>query len=202
MSRTMYTLAAALLLLPGLVRAADDDGLDAFRAYLKDHYADKKWQTGPDRLDAPAVRAAYGKQRFYYIFSAPPLGPGANIAGLQEAFRRQEEEFRKTYIALTVRVDEEGKVIPLAKPEDFNTGLMKVAGDDDARTAAAAILSLWGQDRVGPGVVDPKDVTVTRTDKGWSCVVQRRNAFQGTVTFDTDGQCTAVSKTYTGPQPR
>ena len=202
MSRTMRALAAALLLLPGLAaRAADDDGLNAFQAYLKDHYADQKWQTGPDRLDAPAVRAAYGKQRFYYVFSAPPLPPGANIPSLQEAFRRRMEEFRKTYISLTARVDEDGKVVPLVQAADFNAGLMKVAGDDDARTAAAAILSLYGQDRVGPGAVDPKEVLVTRGDKGWSCQVQRPNAFQGAVTFDADGQCTAVSKTYTGPLP-
>src|SRR5262249_27687484 len=145
------------------------------------------------------VRAAYGKDRFYYVFSAPPLPPGANMPEVQEAFRRRAEEVRKSYISLTVRVDEEGKGIPLTKADDFNAGLTKVAGDDDARTAAAAILSLWGEDRVGPGAVDPKDVMVTRGDKGWSCVVQRPNAFQGAVTFNADGQCTAVSKTYSGP---
>jgi hypothetical protein len=202
MSTTMRTLAAALVIVPALAaRGADDEGLAAFRAYLKGHYADKKWQTGPDRLDAPAVHAAYGKERFYFVFSAPPLPPGANIPEIQEGFRRQVVEFRKTYISLTARVDEDGKVVPLAKPDDFNDGLMKVASDDDARTAAAAVLSLWGEDRVGPGAVDPKDVMVTKTDKGWSCMVQRRNAFQGMVTFDADGQCTAVSKTYTGPFP-
>jgi hypothetical protein len=199
------TLAAVLLLLPALAPADDaraKDGLSAFQAYLKDHYADKKWQTGPDQLDAPAIRAAYGKARFYYVFSAPPLPPGANIGSVQEAYRRRLEEFRKTYISLTVRVDDDGKVIPLTKADDFNAGLMKVAGDDDARTAAAAVLSMWGEDRVGPGAVDPKDVMVTRSDKGWSCVVQRQNAFQGAVTFNADGQCTAVSKTYMGPLPK
>jgi hypothetical protein len=198
-------LAAALLFLPALAaRAADDDaakaGLEAFQAYLKDHYADKKWQTGPDRIDASAVRDAYGKQRFYCVFSAPPLPPGANIREIQEAYRRRLAEFNQTFISLTVRVDEAGKVVPLAKAEDFNAGLMKVAGDDDARTAAAAILSLWGEDMVGPGAVAPKDIKVTRSDKGWSCVVQHKT-FQGTVTFNADGQCTAVSKTYTGPLP-
>jgi hypothetical protein len=205
MRTLLWLLALALPLgLTVAARAADDEAtrtLEAFQAYLKKQYPDKKWQVGPTRLDCPPVRAAYGQQRFYYVFSAPPLPPGANLPSLQEAYRRRVEEFRKDYISLTARVDEAGTVTPLTRAEDYNQGLMKVQSDDDARTAAAAILSLYGSDRVGPGAVDPKGVSVTKGDKGWSCRVQTR-FYQGTVDFNADGKCLAVSKTYTGPLPQ
>ena len=68
-------------------------------------------------------------------------------------------------------------------------------------TAAAAILSVYGADRVGPGAVAVKDVKTTKNGKGWSCQVQKFNAFQGMVTFNVDGKCTSVSKVYAGPLP-
>jgi hypothetical protein len=40
--------------------------------------------------------------------------------------------------------------------------LMRVTTDDDARICAAAILSLYGSDRVGPGIVSAKEVNVTK----------------------------------------
>src|SRR5579872_4687837 len=215
MSRPMRTLgcllAAALGLTPGLAtRAADDDteaargkeGLAAFRAYLKKQYPDKKWQAGPSRLDSPALRAAYGGQRFYFVFSRPPLPPGANLGGVQDAYRRKVEEIRKNYVSLTARVDDRGQVVPLRKPKDYNGGLKKVASDNDARAASAAILSLYGSGQISPGVVKVSEVRVTKSDKGWSYRVNRPRAFQGAVTFDPEGQCTGVSKVYTGPRPR
>lgn len=214
MSRPMRTLACVLsAALPFVVclagRSADGDdeaartreGLDAFRAYLKKEYPDKKWQQGPSRLDSPALRAAYGNQRFYVVYSSPPLPPGANIKDVQDAYRRQVEDIRTNYLSLTVRVDDKGRVAPLLKPEDYDGGLMKVAGDEDARTAAATILSLLGCDHVAPAAVESKDVAVTRTDKGWSCQSNGKGSFQGTVIFDADGKCTAVAKSYFGPYP-
>ena len=106
------TLAAASLFLPCLAtRAADDDaeatrtreGLTAFRAYLTKHHPDKKWQAGPARLDSAAVQAAYGKLRFYHVFSSPPLPPGANIKSVQEAYRNRVADIRTNYVSVAVR---------------------------------------------------------------------------------------------------
>ena len=49
--------------------------LDAFRAYLKKNYPNKKWQYGPKQLTSAAIQKAYPDRQFYYIFSAPPLPP-------------------------------------------------------------------------------------------------------------------------------
>src|SRR5690349_2224992 len=94
--------ALALLLLPGFTARAGEDkaaptkqDLDAFRAYLEKEHPGKKWQRGPARLDSPALRAAYGDRRFSYVYSTPPLPPGANIGSVQEAHRRRVEEIRK-----------------------------------------------------------------------------------------------------------
>jgi hypothetical protein len=45
--------------------------------------------------------------------------------------------------------------MPLLKVEDDNEGLRKVVTEDDARQAAAAILSLYGQGQVSPGPWTP-----------------------------------------------
>ena len=212
MTRAAHPCAGLLILTPlflalpqatggGNEAGRTKEGLAAFRKYLGQKHPSKKWQTGPSRLDAPAVRAAYGTQRFYFVFSRPPLPPGANLEGGQEAHQQRLKEFSQTHISVTARVDDQDRVVPLLRAADFNTGLMKVADEQDARTAAAAILSLYGHDQVPPGEVSPREVTVTRTDKGWSCQVQRRNAYQGDVTLDANGKCTAVSKVYAGPLP-
>ncbi len=179
----------------GSERTKED--LAAFKSYLEKKAAEKKWQTGPARIDSDEVRKSYEKRRFYYVFSAPPLPPGANTPEVQKAYQQRLEEFRKNYISLTVSIDDQGK-IALA---DYNQGLMKIKTDEDAQTAAAAILSLHASERVGPGPVAAKDVTVTKSEKGWSCRVVKRNAYQGSVTFDAAGKYTGVSKIYAGPLP-
>src|SRR5262245_42821051 len=87
--------------------------LDVFRKYLAKQFPDKKWQTGPARINSAEVEKVYGKQRFYYVFSAPPLPPGANIKEVQEAYRRRLQEFRESYISALVRIDEDGKAHPI-----------------------------------------------------------------------------------------
>jgi hypothetical protein len=208
MFRLMRTLPLALALsqLMGLVAPAADDeaertiqGLELFQAYLKKEHPDKKWQKGPSRLEFPAIRMAYGDLRLYVVYSSPPLAPGgARVSKAQEVYRREVEDIRTNYISVLARIDEKGQVIPLQSAQDYNSGLMKITGDDNARTAAAAILSLQRCNHVAPAAVDPGDVAVTRSDKGWSCQVNGKT-FRGTVTFDADGKCTAVSKSYAGP---
>lgn len=172
--------------------------ITVFQGYLKKNYPGKKWQVGPTALDSKEIRKAYEKQRFYFVFSSPPSPPGANVPELIEAYRRNAAAYQKTFISLSISIDERGKIIPLQKPKDYNSGLMKVKTDEDARIAAAAVLSLQGAGRAGPGAVAAKEVTVSKSEKGWSCRVQRPNAFWGVVVFDADGKCTGVAKEDAG----
>jgi hypothetical protein len=190
----------------------DDDAAQAkadesaVREYLAKNHAGKKWQVGPKRLDSDEIRRAYGKRRFYYVFSAPPIPPGAFNKDLIMAYQKRVEEHRTQYIgSLTVGIDEQNNLLALHKPADFNAGLMPVKTDEDAQLAAAAVLSLFGSTAgvggASPGVVAAKDVQVTRTKDGWSCSAAKKFAFQGSVTFDAKGQVMAVSKVSTLPPP-
>jgi|SRR5262245_4167774 len=173
-----------------------------FQSYLEEYKPGKKWQTGPTRIDSDEIRKAFGKQRFYYVFSSPPMPPGAPLQELLEEYKERLEVHQKQFISLTMRIDEEGKVTPLHDEEDYNLGMMRVTTDEDAKICAAAILSMYSSDpRVGPGIVTAKEVTVTKSDNGWSCSVLRENAFQGTVVFDSDGKVVSATKTYLGPMP-
>jgi len=173
-----------------------------FQSYLEENKPGKKWQTGPARMDSEEIRKAYEKQRFYYVFSSPPLPPGAPLPELLEEHQLRMEEYQKQFISLIIRIDGEGKITPLHEEEDYNQGMMRVATDEDAKICAAAILSLYSSDdRVGPGIVAAKEVTVTRTENGWSCSVHRENAFQGEVIFDKEGKLVSATKTYAGPLP-
>ena len=173
-----------------------------FQSYLEEYKPGKKWQTGPTRIDSDEIRKAFGKQRFYYVFSSPPMPPGAPLQELLEEYKERLEVHQKQFISLTMRIDEEGKVTPLHDEEDYNLGMMRVTTDEDAKICAAAILSMYSSDpRVGPGIVTAKEVTVTKSDNGWSCSVVRENAFQGTVVFDSDGKVVSATKTYLGPMP-
>lgn len=201
--------ALALVLGVGVTAVADpkpdakqtETDLEAFRAYLKEHYREKKWQTGPTRIDSDEIRKAYPGQRFYFVFSAPPLPPGAPLPEVLKSYQKRMEEFRKDYLALTVRIDAAGKISALQKAADYNAGLMKVATDEDAKIAAAAVVALCGQDRVGPGAVAANEVRVTKNEQGWTCTVSKPRTYQATAAFDPAGRCLRVSKHYAGPLP-
>ncbi|HEU0179040.1 MAG TPA: hypothetical protein VFV58_32650 [Blastocatellia bacterium] len=178
--------------------------LTKFQSYLEVNKPGKKWQTGPARIDSEEIRKAYGRLRFYYVYSSPPLPPGAPLPELLEEYERKMEEHQKQFISLTFRIDEQGGIKSLQEEDynqGYNQGLMLVTTDDEARICAAAILSLYSSDRLGPEIVTAKEVTVTRNEKGWSCSVLRENAFQGAVVFDNDGKCVSVTKTYMGALP-
>jgi hypothetical protein len=175
--------------------------LKKVQSYLEENKPGKKWQTGPARMDSEEIRKAYEKLRFYYVFSSPPLPPGAPLPDLLDEYERKMDEHQKQFISLTIRMDEQGSITPLHEEEDYNLGMMRVTTDEDAKICAAAILSLYSSDRVGPGIVAAKEVAVTRSEKGWSCSVLRENEFQGTVLFDKDGKCVSVTKIYTGSLP-
>ena len=172
-----------------------------FRNYMEEFKPGKKWQTGPATMDSEEIRKAYEKLRFYYVFSSPPMPPGADLPELHEEFARKMEEHQKQFVSLTMRMDEQGRMTPIYKAEDYNQGLMRVTTDEDARICAAAILSLYCSDIVRPEIVTAKEVAVTRSEKGWSCSVVRENAFRGEVVFDKDGKCVSMTKEYEGSVP-
>ena len=172
-----------------------------FRSYMDDVKPGKKWQSGPTPMDSAEIRRAYSNARFYSVYSSPPLPPGAPLAELVKEYELKMDEYQKQFISLTMRIDEQERMTPLYEAEDYNQGLMRITTDDDARIGAAAILSLYGSDRVGPGIVTAKEVTVTRSENGWLCSVFRENAFWGEVVFDKDGKCVSMKKVYAGPLP-
>ena len=178
--------------------------LAKFQSYLEVNKPGKKWQTGPARIDSEEIRKAYGNLRFYYVYSSPPMPPGAPLPELLEEYDLKMKEYQKQFISLTFRIDEQGGIKSLQEEDynqGYNQGLMRITTDDEARICAAAILSLYISDRAGPEIVTAKEVTVTRSEKGWSCSVNRENAFQGAVVFDSEGKCVSVTKTYMGALP-
>jgi hypothetical protein len=168
--------------------------LTKVRNYMEEIKPGKKWQSGPTPMDSVEIRAAYGKARFYSVYSGPPLPPGARLPELIKEYEQRMNEYQEQFISMTVRIGEQENMAQLYGAEDYNLGLMRITTDDDARIAAAAILSLYSSDRVGPGIVSAKEVTVTRSDEGWSCSVFRKNAFRGAVVFDKEGKCVSVTK--------
>jgi hypothetical protein len=172
-----------------------------FRNYMEEFKPGKKWQTGPSLMDSAEIRQAYGNARFYYVYSSPPLPPGADLEELHAEYAQKMEEHQKHFISLTMRIDEQGKMASLYKAEDYNQGLMRVTTDEDARICAAAILSLMCSDSIRPEIVTAKEVAVTGSEKGWSCSVYRENAFRGEVVFNKDGKLVSMSKEYEGSVP-
>jgi hypothetical protein len=194
--------AIALMLDFGIVtrtagkNAQDEQTADLtrFRNYLEESKPGKKWRTGPARMDSEDIRKAFGNLRFYYVYSSPPAPPGADLSELHEEFNRMTEEHQKHFISLTVKIDSEGRVTPLYEAEDYNPGMMRVTSDEYAKICAAAILSLYGSDRVGPEVVSANEIAVTRNENGWSCSMHQ-------VVFDKDGKCVSMMKAYEGSLP-
>jgi len=175
--------------------------LARFQNYMEEIKPGKKWQSGPTPMDSAEIRRAYGNARFYSVYSSPPMPPGAPLPELLKDFEEKTEVYQKQFISMTVRIDGQDNAASLYAAEDYNQGLMRVTTDDDARIAAAAILSVYCAERVVPGIVSAKEVTVTRTENGWSCSVFRENAFRGEVVFDKDGKVVSMTKAYAGPLP-
>ncbi len=201
--KTLLSVCLFALLLSS-VRAEDPpkDSLAAFKEYLEKNHKGKKWQVGPARIDSKELQKAYPDLRFYYVHSSPPLPPGAFLPELIERHRKALEDFQKNFLSLTVVAGKDG-IQPLRKTDDFKHQLMVVKSDDDARVAAAAILSLYsgGGINTGPAVVSADQVKVEKTDKGWTCTAQKQFAFQGTVVFDPEGKLVSISKASIAPLP-
>lgn len=176
----------------------------AFHAYLTDHGLSSRWSGDPTPIASEELRSAYLGMRFYYTFQPAPPPPGAPMPAVLEAHKRAMEEYNSHSLRLTIGIDSQGQVHPYRVAAEFNSGLRLVKSDDEARVAAAAILTLLGTERVGPRGIPASDVTVTHNASGWSChVSQQPKGIQGTVVFDLSGQCISADKAlnYSPPVP-
>jgi hypothetical protein len=201
MKQVLFVVVASLLAAPASADPTKDD-LKTFKEYLEKTHKDKKWGSGPARLDSKEIRKAYPDRRFYYVFSSPPLPPGAPLPELIERHRRAMADFQKNYISVTVSLDKDG-VRPLtAGVEDLARGLTAVQSDEDARVAAAAVLSVCpeGGRAVGLKAFSADAVRVEKTDKGRACTLQQQFV-GGTVTFNGDGKLTSASRSSMVPLP-
>jgi hypothetical protein len=176
----------------------------AFHDHLVNNKLDIRWEGEPARLDSEEIRRAYRDRRFYFTFKARPVPPGAALPDLIAEYKQKMQEYRKHALRITVGIDNKGHAATFRTTQDFNLGLMAVKTDDDARIAAGAILSLIGNDQVSPGVISSREVTVERTNAGWTCLVSRAREFDGKVVFDPSGHCTSAIKNlnYIPPVPR
>src|SRR5262249_2054553 len=107
--KPIVSLIAVAVLVAG-TRADDPskDDVAAFKQYLEKNYKGKTGGTGPAKLDSKEIQKAYPGLRFVYVYSSPPLPPGAALPELIERHRRAMEEFQKKSISLTAAIDKDG----------------------------------------------------------------------------------------------
>lgn len=175
----------------------------AFADYLQRHNLTPLWQGNPAAISSDEIRAAYPDVRFYYTYRRPPNPPGAITPELQQRYDQQLDEYRAHSLRLTIGIDWRGEVRPYREPDDFNIWLAPITTEQDARVAAAAILSLIVDENVAPGVIPAKEITVTATSAGWVAHVAQLRGVNGKVEFDQRGRCVAISKrlSYSPPVP-
>lgn len=191
-----------------MIHAAPEGGNEAAaRAvldYIRAQHLDDRWQSDPTPLDSAELRTTYPGLRFFFTFKPTPLPPGAPLPDALARYEQARDDFRRNSLRLTVAVDAAGKAWPMTTAADSNHGMQPVRTDAEAKVAAAAILSLMGDDHVRPGAISAQDVVVVSGGDGWTCNVdQKPRGVRGQVKFDRDGKCIAVSKqlNYTPPTP-
>jgi hypothetical protein len=211
--RTMKMLRFTLLVVALILGAGTNflfaaaSGPQADSSVFQDHLVRNQlathWDGAPTRIESEEIRRAYGDRHFYFTFKAAPLPPGAQLPELIDAYKQAMQEYQKHSLRITVGIDNKQHADTFRTAQDFNLGLMPVKTDDDARIAAAAILSLMGDDQVHPGAIGAREVSVTRTQSGWTCLVTRSRAFDGKVIFDSSGRCMSATKNlnYIPPMP-
>lgn len=174
-----------------------------FREALVEKGLADRWEGDPLTLSSQELYNAYPGVRFFYTFQPRPLPPGAPMPELLDRHKRAMQEYQKQSLRMTLGINDKGFANAYRTPADFNVGLRPVQSADQAKVAAAAILSLMDADHIGPGAIPAEEVTVTKTDNGWSCRVEQPRGIKGLVTFDEAGRCTGASKTanYSRPLP-
>src|SRR3977135_1773104 len=135
-------------------KAVLSQDVTAFHDHLVKNQLDQRWDGEPTaQIDSEEIRRAYGDRRFYFTFKAPPLPPGAAWPDLSARHKQAMAEYQKHSLRITVGIDNQERAVSFQTAQDFNTGLMHVKTDEDARIAAAAILSRIATDQVHPAVM-------------------------------------------------
>ena len=142
-----------------------EQDVQAVKAFLASE--DFTWDSGPTRITNKSIQAAYPDSRFYYVLFSV-AGGGADTPKLSHV----------------LRLDKTGKV----SIRKHNDGLMKIGSVNEAKVAAAAVMSLaTAINPHGPISVEANDVQVSRGDENWDCkAVKTGHAFR--VVFDKDGK--------------
>src|SRR5947209_5774716 len=101
----LLVLSALLMLATnGPAQDPSKDDLATFKQYLKKNHKGKDWGVGPARLDSKEIQKAYPDLRFYYVYTAQPLPPGAPLPELIERHRKAMEDYNKNFISVTVAI--------------------------------------------------------------------------------------------------
>ncbi len=146
--------------------AKPDDWKSHLLDHLRTNHAGRTWDVGPQPIETPEVRQAYGGRRFFMVLSYQPLFPYSGIPRSPDdpiyvKYREKLAKFREKKISLTVEIDDQGKVAEYREVADFARGLMKIYTEADVKVAVAAILTLFVRDEHGYVPVAADDVNTS-----------------------------------------
>ena len=183
---------------PSRVHIGEGD-IARFLRFLAQRHPGEAWKQGPERIESPELQEAYPGMKFYFVSSPQPMPRGARIAP-SAASGVEPERKAKPLLTLCVRFGPGDQVDELRKPEDYNLGLQSIHSDEDARTAAAAILSTLDGIYFSPSPLAKSLIQVQKTPTGWTCRL-RTQTREGRVVFNQEGKCISISMSYHGPFP-
>lgn len=193
-----FVLAAALLLCATAQAAPLPQDLVTVRKYLAAHHAGKTWQVGPTQIDTAELRKLLPRLRFWYVFSSPPLPPGAPLKESLDAYNREMAAYHRHRLTAVVQVSGTDTIGGL----DIVHKLPRVQTDAQSKAVAAAVLSLTAGDRVAPGPISAADVEIAeRPEGGWLCVAQSPHNFLAQARFSPKGKLLNVIRMFAGSLP-
>jgi len=149
--------------------------------------------SGSVRLESRELTQAYPKSSFWVVASPRELPRGAKSAGGGTPANPHP-------VSVGVRISANQELIELRTPNDFKSGLIPIHSEDDARIAAAAILSTRDGYYFAPSIIESSQIEVQHDAKGWICRFKSPPR-EGRVVFSADGKCTDISMQYRGPFP-
>jgi len=162
---------------------SDSDAAAAANAYLKQKFAPRvPRQAG--LITSDAIAAAYLSSRFFRL-------PGY-FGGAFPPPQMVKE-------TVVLRVDADLKVTETRGGQELNAGLTPPTSQEQARTAAAAVMSLLPT-IPSPPRVKAADVTAEQDGQGWRCTA-KVSSFSFLVRFDAAGTCVEATSQYAGPHP-
>lgn len=170
-----------------------------FLMHLAQKHPKEEWKQGPGRMDSPELQRAYPGSRFYFVSSPQPMPRGARVAPGTPS-EAQLNKRPRSFLSLCVRFGPEEQLVELRNAADYNSGLAPLRSDEDARVAAAAILSTMDGVYFGPSAIPNSLIQVGKTRGGWTCRLRTKTR-EGSVVFTGTGKCISVSMRYRGPFP-